>query len=1002
MRCALLSVLLLTSSAFALDPSRAISQYGHAMWTLDEGLLPGTPMAMAQTTDGYLWVGTRTGLVRFDGVRFVPFEPPPGEALRSSRILALRGTSDGSLWIGTRAGIDRWHNGHVTNYKDSPASVNDIVEDRTGKVWFTSMSGAPGNRPLCEIASERVSCHGLEAGVPLKWAQDMSLDEEGHIWTVSNTALMRWKDGAGRKWLPAGLTSEDEKKLIDVVQTVAVGRNGEVWVGGTQPSRGLGLLHLQNDELRPYVTPAFDGRKLSVAPMYVDRDNALWIGTQNDGLYRLHAGKVSHFRRADGLSGDTVQNLFEDHEGTLWVLTTRGIDAFRDLRVTSVTSREGLTADLANAVLAARDGTVWINAWHSLEAWRDGTMTVLTQDNGLPGSEVSVLFEDPAGTLWVGTDDELNVFENGKFTRIRQPDGSPVGMVQSIVADSSGDVWILARPDRLFRTRGRKVIERFPWPTPGFAVRGSVADPHEGIWLPLINGDLARLRGGKVEIVEFHREPNTGVIHHLATHPDGAILGATPLGVASWRGGKTQTMTAVNGLPCVDIHALLVDRDRRLWLYATCGILSIDAAQLQAWWKDPQAVLEFRMLDAFDGAQPARANFTPKASIGPDGRLWFANASIVQMVDPDRLIGNTVPPLVQIEQLRVDRKPVALGQSLRVPPNPRDLQIDYTGLSFVVPRKTSFRYRLVGHDRDWQEVGARRQAFYNDLPPGNYLFEVSASNNDGVWSEKSASLAFTIAPTFWQTRAFAVLCVVAALGAMWLLYLYRVRQVEERVRMRAEERFEERERIARDLHDTLLQGLLSASLQLSVANNQIAADAPAKTLIERILQLLRQVIDEGRDAVRDLRTRRSGSDALEEALAQIPRDLGVSEKAPFRLLVEGTPRGLRRAVRDEVYRISREALANAFRHSGATQIEVVLEYTPDRFRLAIRDNGCGVDADVLQSGREGHWGLSGMRERAAQIGATLKVMSARGAGTEIDLSIPGSAAFDSPRHGGKA
>ena len=319
MRCVLLSMLLAAPAAFALDPTKAITQYGHTTWTLDAGLLPGTPTSMAQTTDGYLWVGTRTGLVRFDGVRFVPFSPPQGEALRSSRILGLRGSSDGSLWVGTRAGLDRWHDGHVTNYKESPGSVNYILEDHAGKVWFTSMSARAVNGPLCAVVVDEAKCYGKSNGVPLESAQDMRIDPRGHIWTISNRELMRWKDGASQTWLPAGLPTSSAQKLLDVVQSLAIGKNGEVWVGGTQPSRGLGLLQLQGDELRAYVTPGFDGRKLSVAPLLVDANNALWIGTQDDGLYRLHEGKVSHIGRTDGLSGDTVQSLFEDHEGTLWV-----------------------------------------------------------------------------------------------------------------------------------------------------------------------------------------------------------------------------------------------------------------------------------------------------------------------------------------------------------------------------------------------------------------------------------------------------------------------------------------------------------------------------------------------------------------------------------------------------------------------------------------------------------------------------------------------------------
>ncbi len=333
-------------------------------------------------------------------------------------------------------------------------------------------------------------------------------------------------------------------------------------------------------------------------------------------------------------------------------------------------------------------------------------------------------------------------------------------------------------------------------------------------------------------------------------------------------------------------------------------------------------------------------------------------------------------------------------EGLRLPPQLGDLQIDYTGLSFAVPRKTRFRYRLVGHDTEWQDVGTRRQAFYTDLPPRDYVFEVTASNNDGVWNEAGTRLAFSIAPTYYQTRTFKVMCVLAALGVLWLVYLLRVRQIEMRLRLRMEERLIERERIARELHDTLLQGMLSASLQLSLANSQIPPEAPAKSLVEKILQLLRQVIDEGRNAVRDLRSRSAPGDALEQALAQIPRDLAKDDNVEFRLLVDGTPRALRPGIHDEVYRIAREALANAFRHSGASSVEAVIEYSPERFRMVIRDNGCGIDPDVVQSGREGHWGLSGMRERSKKIGAVLKVLSARGSGTEVDLDIPGAAAFE--------
>ena len=992
MRLALLLFLLVAPAAFALDPSRAISQYGHTVWSVQDGFLPGAPTEMVQTTDGYLWIGTRSGLVRFDGVRFVPFTPPPGQQLISNRILTLWAGSDGSLWIGTRLGLQRYQHGRLTSYPDAPGWTMSIVEDRTGTIWFTRSSVHDDKGPLCEVRGDRAVCHGARDGVPISNGRQLTKDADGNLWTVSDTTLMRWKAGSARIWRPPGITDGGDGKTIDVLQSVFVAADGSVWVGATQPSRGLGLLHLVNDELQPFVVPGLDGRRLAMTFVFVDRQTTTWIGTQDEGLYRLQAGTVSRFRARDGLSGDTLQSVFEDREGTLWVLTTRGIEAFRDLRVVSVTSREGLSADLANAVLAARDGTVWINAWHSLDALRDQKITSLSSSNGLPGEEVTALWQDRAGTLWVGVDHDLHVFENGRFVPVRRNDGSSLGNVNAMADDSSGDLWVItATPFRLLHIRNRKVIEEIAPTTIGLA-RTIVADPRGGIWVGEPKGDLARYRDGHVERVAFHRNPATGAISGLIAYPDGSIIGSTSLGLIGWREGKAQTMTvAANGLPCDDIHTLLADRHGALWLYAACGIVVLSRDQVEAWWRNSSRRVVSRVFDALDGAQPAVGNFFPRSSRGPDGRLWFANASVVQVIDPEDLGGNALPPPVQIEQVSANRTSYPLQQGLRLPPNTRDLQIDYTGLSVVVPRKTRFRYRLEGHDTEWQDVGTRRQAFYTDLPPRNYVFRVTASNNDGVWNQTGASLSFSITPTFYQTRMFRVLCVIAGLGLVWLLYVLRVRQIEGRLRARAEERIVERERIARELHDTLLQGLLSASLQLSVANSKIQRDAPAKPLIERILQLLRQAIDEGREAVRGLRTQ---ADALERAFAQTPHDLGLDEKAPFRLLVEGGPHALRPEVQDEVYRIGREALANAFFHAQASSVEMVLEYTSDRFRMVVRDNGCGMDPDVLQSGRPGHWGLSGMRERSTRIGARLKVLSAPGAGTEIDLVVSGAAAFE--------
>ncbi len=559
----LAALLLVAPSTYALDPTREVSQYGHSAWTLQDGVLPGAPTAMAQTADGYLWIGTRGGLVRFDGVRFVPLTPPEGEKLRSTRILALEAGRDGSLWIGTRSSLERWHQGHLKQYETPRSQISSIIEDRAGRIWFTRMSVADEEGPLCEIQDEKVICHGVADGVSIPIGRQLMLDPDGAFWTLSDDTLMRWHEGASRTWLPPGITREN--KTPDVIHSLERTRDGTVWVGATLPSRGLGLLRLVDDELQPYVTPQLDGRKLSVSPILEDRDGALWIGTQDDGVYRLHEGRVSHYGSAQGLSSDTVQEIFEDREGTVWVMTTRGLDAFRDVRIASVTSREGLSADLANSVLATRDGAVWINTWHWLDVLRDGKITSLSAGKGFPGEEVLSMYEDRDGAIWMGIDNGLFVYEAGRFKPIRRPDGSPAGFMRGITQDIDGDMWTMTGSfgpgATLMRIRGRRIVEEVP--NIPFQHRTIVPDPRGGVWFPLTNGDVARYHAGRLETVEFHREPGTGIVNALLAYPDGSIVGSSPIGLIGVRNGKPQTMAEPNGMPCTEIHALARGPSRR-------------------------------------------------------------------------------------------------------------------------------------------------------------------------------------------------------------------------------------------------------------------------------------------------------------------------------------------------------------------------------------------------------------------------------------------------------
>ncbi len=986
-----LSAMLLCAPAAALDPSRQISQYAHSAWRIQDGAFTGTPYAMTQTTDGYMWVGTEGGLVRFDGVRFVPFVAPKDKRLPSASVYSLLGASDGSLWIGTGTGLARWKNDELFNYSAAPGFVESILQDAEGTVWMTRSRVRDDKGPLCRVTDRSLQCYGASDGIPFQYAQPLARDDLGNLWIGSSLGLCQWKPGSARAYLPPAL---ERTRGLSGVSAIAAASDGSLWVGMRLSGAGLGLEQLVQGAWKSYVVPGMDGTALQVAALLKDRDNGLWIGTENQGIYRVHDGKADHFRSVDGLSSDSVNGFYQDREGDLWVITSRGIDRFHDTPVARFSIREGLTSEAVGSVVATRDGTVWIGNAGALDFIRQGKVSAIGNRNGLPGRLVTSLFEDHSGLLWVGVDGRLTVYVDARFRFVNRPDGSPLGVVTAITEDVDHNIWAEVTQPALFRIQDFQVREEIDPPQIPRAF-SLAADPKSGIWLGLTNGNLARYRQGRLEIFSAHQDANSGPVWNLLADSDGSIWAATGDGLVRWNQGALRTLTARNGLPCDSILAAVKDKVGSLWLDAQCGFIEIASSELKKWRAQPDTTVKVRILDVFDGAQPGAANFRPEASLSPDGKLWFANSSILQMLDPSHVEGNTIPPPVHVERVLADRKSYLPGADLRLPALTRNIEIEFTALSLVVPQKVSFRYMLEGHDADWQDSEGRRQAFYDDLPPGNYQFRVIASNNDGVWNQMGATQRFTILPAFFQTTWFWLLCCATVAGFLWLLYALRLRQLAAQMQARLEERLEERERIARDLHDTLLQGFFSAAMHLDVANDRLPADSPAKPVVQRVIELMNQVGEQGRNAIRSLRPSDRGSHDLEQALSQIREEFPAQEDVDFRVIEQGLRRSINPVVWDEVYLLGREALINAFRHSRASKIEVEVDYAGRNLRILVRDNGCGIDAHIWQTGREGHWGLSGMRERAEKIGASLEVLSRVGAGTEIELSIPGSVAFES-------
>jgi ligand-binding sensor domain-containing protein len=603
-----------------------------------------------------------------------------------------------------QGGLSHWDKRDLTNYEIKPERINAIIEDRSGAVWLVRVLGDNADGGFCQVVGLGMRCYGNADGIPGTGASSLVEDALGNLWIGTDTAVVRWRPGSSSKYIPRGLI-----RGLDGVNGLAANPDGSVWVGMDLAGPGLGLQQLSHGAWKPFAEPELDGSTLKVQALFLDRENALWTGTATRGIYRIHGITVDHIDTADGLSSDSVYWFYEDREGDLWVATSKGLDCFRDVRVASFSTREGLATPEVDAVLGAQDGTVWIGGDGALDAMRHDRVSSVQSGKGLPGNEVTALLQDHAGRMWVGIDNTVSIYKNGRFRRIDRPDGRPIGLVVGMTEDvDNNNIWMLTTgpPRTLIRIHDLKVQEEFPQMPAATRV---AADPEGGIWLGLRNGDLARYRHGKTEIFPFKRGADSRVLH-LIVNSDGSVLGATPLGLVGWKGGKQQTLTVKNGLPCDTVNALIEDRNRALWLYTQCGLVEIAATEMQRWWGQPDITVQLKIFDAFDGVQPGYAPFGGAART-PDGRLWFANDVLVQMIDPDHVTWNALPPPVHVEEVIADRKNYSPRQDLTLPSLTRDLEIDYTALSFVIPQKVRFRYKLEGRDVAWQEPGTRRQAF---------------------------------------------------------------------------------------------------------------------------------------------------------------------------------------------------------------------------------------------------------------------------------------------------
>ena len=980
---------------FALNPSLDISEYGHDAWTVRSGFIKGNIYTIAQTADGYLWLGTEFGLFRFDGVRPVPWQPPAGQHLPSA-VFRLLGAHDGTLWIGTFAGLASWSGGKLTRHPEMDGQVvGSLLEDSEGTVWAGSWLGGPPPGRLCAVRTGGSQCYG-EDGAFGKVVSSLYEDSSGALWAGTGSGLWRWKPGPPKRYATPPVELSALSEADDGRPIIA--------------TYGAGIMQLAGGKVESFpVRSAVNSNQLlgdrdvNSNKLLRDRDGGLWIGTVERGLIHIHHGRTDVFTRSDGLSGDVVLSLFEDREGSVWVATTGGLDRFRELPVTTISVKQGLSSDATASVLATTDGSVWVSTHDGLTRWKNGQITIFRQASGLPDDAVQSLFQDSRGRIWASTVHGLAYFQDGRFVAAGAPGE---GEAYCVTGDNAGDLW-LSEGRGLLHLREGRLVEQVPWPELGRHQQAKVVLFDEGgLWLSFwIEGGVLYFKDGQLRATYTAANGlGTGEVSDLRIDRNGALWAATEQGgLSRLKDGRIATLTTMNGLPCDAIHWTIEDEDRSLWLYTGCGIVRIARSELDAWTADPKHRVETTVWDAADGVRLrsiAATAFRPPAAKSSDGKIWFVTGEGVQVIDLRHLVVNKLPPPVHIEEVKADGKPYQLKQGMHLPANVRDVWIDYTALSLAAPEKVRFKYMLEGQDLDWKEVVNDRQAQYSNLRPRKYRFRVIASNNSGVWNQTGDSLEFSIDPAFYQTSGFRALCAAAVLAALWTAYQFRDRHLQQQYNMRMEERVEERTRIARELHDTLLQSVQGLMFSFQAARNLLPGRTEeAIRTLDGAIRKGDNAIAEGRDAIQGLRANPALESDLEHLLTAAGKELARSysaegEPPEFQVTAEGARQPLSPLLQDEVYRIAREILRNAFHHAHASRIETEIAYDRQFFRLRIRDNGKGIDRKVLEQGtRPGHWGLPGVRERAQRIGARLRLWSEPGAGTEAELTVPARIAY---------
>lgn len=978
-------LLLCAPSALPLDPTTEISQYRRRIWQTEDGLPQNSVLAMAQTADGYLWLGTGDGLVRFDGVRFTVFDSHSTKDLTNGYVLALRAGRRGDLLVGTYGGgVVRLKEGQFKSYttRDGLASseVNCAYEDRAGNVWIGTSKG------ITRFQGGRFTIHAAKQALSGNAVLAVCEDKNGAVWAGTATGLYRSSDGESGfvKVMGPVLSSAPVRSLMEDL-------DGSIWVG-TLAGEVLKLL----DGEVTVVTKATGLDGSAVRSIVRDRDGNIWFATTG-GIRRLRAGQLSIDRETDVVSSEVVRSLLEDREGNLWVGTfTGGLMCLSDRRVATYSTRQGLSGVSVLTVYEGRDGDLWAGtAGGGLNRMRNGKWTAYTSEDGLSSNVVTSLLQDHEGSLWIGTEGAgLDRLKDGKLTRVTW-NVAATQIVLCLFEDVWGSLWIGGGGALSRLKNGEFITYTKKDGLPAEEIKCIVGDGQGGLWLATFGAGLVRFHPGEPASTapgdddKFHSYslaqgmPSDKVVA-LYQDPDGTLwIGTFGGGLVRLRDGKFTAYGTREGLPDNSVFQILDDGRGYLWMSSNKGIVQVSKQELNDLAMGKKWSVSSVLYGRADGMESSECNggTQPAGCRTRDGRLWFPTVKGLAVLDPRKLRTNPRPPPLFVEGLAVDGLPVPPERPGWVPPGAVRFEFQYAALSFVAPEKVKFRYKLDGFDTAWIDAGTRRTAYYTRLPPGEYTFHVIGCNDDGVWNERDASWSFYVAPFFYQSKWFYGLC-ASGIGLLaWGVYRFRVQQLRARNAVLVE-----RNRIAREVHDTLAQGLTGIILQLQAAGRSPGVEAAGRYL-RRAKEVAEENLREVQRAIEGRAPQEENLRPLADELRRFIERLLATAKINIALEVSGRARALPRATQENLLRVAQEAIVNAVQHSGCRSIRVALIWRRWILRLEVSDDGNGFDAAGELSAPRTR-GIQGMAERAKIIGGELTVGGRQRHGTVVALEIP--------------